>query len=172
MNFNNYTIKSQEAIQKATEIALGNEQQAIETGHLLKAIQSTDENVISFITKKLNINTVLLDSRLEEVLQSYPKVSGQQPYLSNETNSALAKATGYLKEFNDDYIAIEHLLLGILAGKDPVSQLMKDAGFVKKDLVKAIQELRGGSTVSDQNAEGKYQSLQRYSIWAPSFWCT
>ena len=164
MNLNNYTIKSQEAIQKATEIALGNEQQGIETGHLLKAIFGTDENVISFISKKLNINTPLLNNRIEEVIQSYPKVSGQQPYLSNETNQALAKATKYLKEFNDDFIAIEHLLLGILAGKDQVSQLMKDVGFVKKDLVKAIQELRGGSTVSDQNAEGKYQSLQRYSI--------
>ncbi len=164
MNLNNYTIKSQEAIQKATEIALGNEQQAIETGHLLKAILGTDENVISFINKKLNINTALLDSRLNEIIQSYPKISGQQPYLSNATHSALSKATGYLKEFKDDYVAIEHLLLGILAGKDPVGQLMKDVGFVKKDLVKAIQELRGGSTVSDQNAEGKYQSLQRYSI--------
>lgn len=161
---NNYTIKSQEAIQKATEIALGNEQQAIETGHLLKAILGTDENVISFINKKLNINTALLDSRLNEIIQSYPKISGQQPYLSNATHSALSKATGYLKEFKDDYVAIEHLLLGILAGKDPAGQLMKDVGFVKKDLVKAIQELRGGSTVSDQNAEGKYQSLQRYSI--------
>ncbi len=164
MNLNNYTIKSQEAIQKATEIALGNEQQAIETGHLLKAILGTDENVISFINKKLNINTALLDSRLNEIIQSYPKISGQQPYLSNATHSALSKATGYLKEFKDDYVAIEHLLLGILAGKDPAGLLMKDVGFVKKDLVKAIQELRGGSTVSDQNAEGKYQSLQRYSI--------
>lgn len=161
---NNYTIKSQEAIQKATEIALGNEQQAIETGHLFKAILGIDENVISFINKKLNINTALLDSRLNEIIQSYPKISGQQPYLSNATHSALSKATGYLKEFKDDYVAIEHLLLGILAGKDPAGQLMKDVGFVKKDLVKAIQELRGGSTVSDQNAEGKYQSLQRYSI--------
>ncbi len=164
MNFKNYTIKSQEAIQKATEIALGNDQQAIETGHLLKAVLGTDENVISFINKKLNINAALLGSRLDEIVQSYPKISGQQPYFSNATHSALTKATGYLKEFKDDYVAIEHLLLGILAGKDPVAQLMKDVGFVKKDLVKAIQELRGGSTVSDQNAEGKYQSLQRYSI--------
>jgi ATP-dependent Clp protease ATP-binding subunit ClpB len=163
MNLNNYTIKSQEAIQKATEIALSNQQQAIETGHLLKAILGTDENVISFLTKKLNINTVLLDSKLEEVLQSYPKISGQQPYLSNDTHTALTKAASYLKEFKDEYVAIEHLLLGILAGKDAVSQLMKDAGFARKDLIAAIQELRGGSSVTDQNAEGKYQSLQRYS---------
>ena len=163
MNFNNYTIKSQEAIQKATEIALGKEQQAIETGHLLKAILSTDENVISFINKKLNINTALLDTRLEEILQSYPKISGQQPYLSNATHAVLTKASGYLKEFKDEYIAIEHLLLALLDGKDKVSQLMRDVGYATKDLIKVIRELRGGNRVSDQNAEGKYQSLQRYS---------
>jgi len=163
MNLNNYTIKSQEAIQKATEIALANQQQAIETGHLLKAVMATDENVISFLTKKLNINTGILESRLEEVLNSYPKNSAQQPYLANDTHAALTKAATYLKEFKDDYVAIEHLLLGILAGKDKVSQLMKDAGFASKELIKAIQELRGGSSVTDQNAEGKYQSLQRYS---------
>ena len=160
---NNYTIKSQEAIQKATEIALSNQRQAIETGHLLKAILGTDENVISFLNKKLNINTALLNSKLDEILQSYPKISGQQPYLSNDAHTALTKAATYLKEFKDEYVAIEHLLLGILAGKDKVSQLMKDAGFSRKDLIKAVEELRGGSRVSDQNAEGKYQSLQRYS---------
>ncbi len=163
MNLNNYTIKSQEAIQKATEIALGNQQQGIEPGHLLKAILGTDENVISFINKKLNINTALLESKLEEIVQSYPKVSGQQPYLSNDSHAVLTKATGYLKEFQDEYVAIEHLLLGLMAGKDKVSQLMKDAGYAAKDLIKVIKELRGGSRVTDQNAEGKYQSLQRYS---------
>ena len=164
MNLNNYTIKSQEAIQKATELASGNEQQAIETGHLLKGILGTDENVISFINKKLNINTTSLSNKLDEIVQSYPKVSGQQPYLSNDTHVALTKASGFLKEFNDEYVAIEHLILGILAGKDQVSQLLKDAGYSKKDLIKAIKELRGGSKVTDQNAEGKYQSLQRYSM--------
>ena len=132
MNLNNYTIKSQEAIQKATEIALGNEQQAIETGHLLKAILGTDENVISFLNKKLDINNALLNSKLDEILQSYPKISGQQPYLSNDAHTALTKAAGFLKEFKDEYVAIEHLLLGILAGKDKVSQVMKDAGYSRK----------------------------------------
>ncbi len=163
MNLNNYTIKSQEAIQKATEIAMANQQQAIETGHLLKAILGTDENVISFINKKLNINTGVLDTKLDEILNSYPKISGQQPYLANDTHTALTKAASYLKEFKDEYVAIEHMLLGILAGKDKVSQLMKDAGFVTKDLILAVKELRGGRSVTDQNAEGKYQSLQRYS---------
>jgi ATP-dependent Clp protease ATP-binding subunit ClpB len=97
MNFNNYTIKSQEAIQKASEIASGNGQQAIEPGHVLKAILQTDENMVSFIIKKLNVNRNQLETRLDEIINGYPKVSGQQPYLSNDTAAALQKATGYLK---------------------------------------------------------------------------
>ncbi len=163
MNFNNYTIKAQEAIQKASEIATGNQQQAIETGHLLKGVLASDPNVISFLIKKLNINEKLLESRLEETLNSYPKVSGQQPYLSNEAHSALTKATNHLKEFKDEYVALEHILLGLLQNKDAVGQLMKDVGFSKDHLISAIKELRGGDRVKDQNAEAKYQSLERYS---------
>ncbi len=164
MNFNNYTIKSQEALQKATEIAGSNEQQAVETGHLLKAILTTDENVISFLVKKLNINQNSLEQKLDEVIDSYPRISGQKPYLANAAHTALTAASNHLTEFKDEYVAIEHILLGILAGKDKVAQLMKDAGFGKKQLIAAIKELRGGSSVTDQNAEGKYQSLERYSI--------
>ena len=163
MNLNNYTIKSQEALQKATEIAAANQQQAIETGHLLKALLATDENVISFLVQKLNINRNLLEPKLAEIIEGYPKVSGQEPYLSNQAHAALTKATTYLKEFKDEYVAIEHMLLGLLEGKDKVGQLLKDAGFAKKDLIAAIKELRGGSSVTDQNAEAKYQSLDRYS---------
>ena len=163
MNLNNYTIKSQEALQKATEIASGNQQQAVETGHLLKAVLASDENVISFILQKLNVNSGLLEDKLDETINGYPKVSGQQPYLSNAAHAALTKATQYLKEFKDEYVAIEHMLLGLLAGKDKVGQLMKDAGFVKAELITAIKELRGGNSVTDQNAEAKYKSLERYS---------
>ncbi len=163
MNLNNYTIKSQEALQKATEIASGNQQQAVETGHLLKAVLGSDENVISFILQKLNVNRGLLEDKLDEAINSYPKVSGQQPYLSNAAHAALTKATQYLKEFKDEYVAIEHMLLGLLEGKDKVGQIMKDAGFVKADLIAAIKELRGGNSVTDQNAEAKYKSLERYS---------
>ncbi len=163
MNLNNYTIKSQEALQKATEIASGNQQQAIETGHLLKAVLGSDENVISFILQKLNVNRGLLEDKLDETINGYPKVSGQQPYLSNTAHAALTKATQYLKEFKDEYVAIEHMLLGLLEGKDKVGQLMKDAGFVKVELIAAIKELRGGNSVTDQNAEAKYKSLERYS---------
>jgi len=164
MNLNEYTIKSQEAIQKAAEIALSNGQQAIETGHLLKAIQNTDENVLSFVNKKLNINKPLLDSKLDELVASYPKVSGAQPYLSNDANKAMTEAKKFLKDFKDDYVAIEHLILGILKTGDKTSSLLKDVGFAEKDLIKAIKELRGGDSVKDQNAESKYRSLERYSI--------
>ena len=164
MNLNEYTIKSQEAIQKAAEIALGNGQQAIETGHLLKAIQQTDENVLSFVNKKLNINKAQLDTKLNELVKSYPKVSGAQPYLSNDAHKAMTEAKKFLKEFKDDYVAIEHLILGILKTGDKTSTLLKDAGFAEKDLIKAIKELRGGDSVKDQNAESKYRSLERYSI--------
>ena len=163
MNFNNYTIKSQEAIQKATEIAGGNQQQAIEPGHLLKGILLTDENVVSFIIKKLNINRQQLEQRLDEVVASYPKVSGGSPYLSNDAHAALTKATNLLKDMKDEYVAIEHLLLGLMGGREKVAQLMKDAGFNEKDLRAAVKELRGGESVKDPNAEAKYQSLQRYA---------
>ncbi len=164
MNFNNYTIKSQEAIQKAVEIAGSNQQQGVETAHLMKAILLSDENVTSFLLKKLNINRLQLDAKLDEVIASYPKVSGGgQPYLSNDANEAIQRANNYLKEFNDDYVAVEHLILSILEGKDKTAQILKDVGFTKNDLISAIKELRGGDTVKDPNAESKYRSLERYS---------
>ncbi|SDK75678.1 ATP-dependent Clp protease ATP-binding subunit ClpB [Catalinimonas alkaloidigena] len=163
MNLNNFTIKAQEAIQKATEIAGGNQQQAIDTGHLLRAILQADENMISFLTKKLNINRQYLDQKLDEIIASYPKVSGGSPYLANDAAAAVQKAQTFLKEFGDEYVAVEHLMLAILAGKDRVAQLMKDVGFAEKSLKQAIQELRGGQKVTDQNAENKYRSLERYS---------
>ncbi|GAB2545509.1 ATP-dependent chaperone ClpB [Rufibacter soli] len=164
MNFNNYTIKSQEAVQKATEIAGGNQQQAIETGHLLKGILQTDENVSNFYFKKLGVNVNQLNTRLDEIVNGYPKVSGGSPYLGNDAAAALQKATSYLKEFGDEYVAIEHLLLGLLGGKDKVATLLKDSGVTEKGLKAAIKELRGDSKVTDQNAEAKYNSLKRYAI--------
>ncbi|OEK06663.1 ATP-dependent chaperone ClpB [Roseivirga misakiensis] len=163
MDFKNYTIKSQEAIQKAAELATGNEQQAIEPGHLLKAILLSDETVMSFLIKKLSVNRVQLDSKLEEIVMAYPKVSGQKPYLSNDGHMALTKALDYLKEFKDEFVAIEHIVLGLLNGKDKVASLLKELGFSKKELIAAIKELRGGASVTDQHAEGKYQSLNKYS---------
>ena len=163
MNFDKFTIKSQEALQKAAEIASGLQQQAIEPGHILKAILETDENVSNYVFKKLNISEKILETKLEEIVNSYPKVSGQQAYLSNTSNTVLQNAEKELREFKDEYVAVEHLLLALLATKDKVSTLMKDAGFDRNSLIKAIQELRGGTSVKDQNAETKYKSLERYS---------
>ena len=164
MNFDKYTIKSQEMLQKAAEIAAANQQQAIEPGHLMKAILTSDENVISFLTKKLNVNRQHLDSKVDDTIKSYPKVSGQQPYLSNDSAAALQRAERELKEFKDEFIAVEHIILGLFEGKDKIASLLKDAGFERKALIAGIKELRGGSKVTDQNAESKYRSLERYSI--------
>ena len=121
MNFNNFTIKAQEAVQKASEIATGNQQQAIEPAHLLKGLLLVDENVISFLLKKLNVNINRLNDTLDEQIAGYPKVSGSDIYLSSNTNSSLQKATGYLKEFKDEFVSVEHILLGILAVSDKTS---------------------------------------------------
>ncbi|MEO1253637.1 MAG: ATP-dependent chaperone ClpB [Bacteroidota bacterium] len=163
MNFNNYTIKAQEALQKATEIASGNQQQVIETGHLLQAILRSDENLISFLLKKLGATKAMISNPLDEIVSSYPKVSGGQPYLSNDSAKALQKAEQYLKDFGDEYVAVEHIILGLLAGSDKSAQVLKDAGFQEAQLILAIKELRGGEKVTDQNAESKYRSLERYS---------
>ncbi|MEP2670306.1 MAG: ATP-dependent chaperone ClpB [Cyclobacteriaceae bacterium] len=163
MNFDKFTIKSQEALQKSAEIAVSHQHQAIEPAHLLKAILETDENVSTYILKKLNISQAILDTKLQEVLASFPKVTGQQPHLSSTTNQVLQNAEKELRELKDEYISVEHLLLALLNTKDKVSSIMKDVGFEKSALIKAIQELRGGNKVTDQNAETKYKSLERYS---------
>src|SRR6188768_2749826 len=163
MNFEKFTIKSQEALQKSAEIATALQQQAIEPGHLLKAIFETDENVSNYLVKKLGINATILETKLEEIVNGYPKVSGHQAYLSTASNTILQNAEKELREFKDQYIAVEHLLLAILGSKDKVAAILKDAGFDRSSLIKAIKELRGGSTVTDQNAESKYKSLERYS---------
>ena len=164
MNFKQYTIKSQEAVQKASQIAMGNQQPIVETGHLLKAIvEHSDENTINFLTSKLGVQKPTLINKLDEIVATYPKSSSESPYLSNAAAASLQRAEKMLKEFKDEFVAIEHILLGILKGKDSTAQMMKDLGFQEKQLVKAIKELRGDSRVTDQNAEAKYKSLDRYS---------
>ena len=163
MNFNNFTIKAQEAIQKASEIATRFQQQAIENAHILKALLSVDENVVGYILKKLNVNIARLNNSLDDQIASFPKVSSTNVYLSNTANSSLQKATSYLKEFKDEFVSVEHLLLGILAVNDKTSALLKDQGINDKDLKKAISALRGDSKVTDQNAEATYQALNKYA---------
>lgn len=162
MNFEKFTIKSQEALQKSAEIAMGHQHQAIEPAHLLKAVIETDENVISYLFKKLSINKNILETKLDELLSSFPKVTGQA-YLSSATNGVLQQAEKELREFKDEYISIEHLLLALQASRDQVATIMKDVGFSRQGLLAAVKDLRGGASVTDQNAEAKYKSLERYS---------
>lgn len=164
MNLNNFTIKSQEAIQQAMQIATISGNQAIENGHILKGILEVDENVTPFILKKLGVNQSVFSKTVDAIVNSYPKVSGGQPYLSNSANQSVAKATNYLKEFKDEYVSIEHLLLGILGSNDSVSQLLKDNGIKEKELKAAITELRKGSNVTSQSAEETYNSLNKYAV--------
>lgn len=163
MNFNNFTIKAQEAVQKASEIATGNQQQAIENAHLLKGLLLVDENVISYLLKKLNVNISRLNETLDKQIEAFPKVSGSNVYLSSNTNTALQKAQSYLKEFKDEFVSVEHILLGILSVNDKVSSALKDYGVNEKDLKTAIISLRGDSKVTGQNAEATYNALNKYA---------
>jgi len=163
MNFNNYTIKAQEAIQKSAEIAQGAQQSIIEPGHLLKGIMLSDENLSAFVIKKLNVNRSYLENKLEELLNKYPKSSGQQPYFSNESHKILQESEQIKNRLKDDFVAVEHLLLSLVKGNNSISTLLKDVGFTEKHLKMAVDELRGGEKVKDQNAESKYKSLDRYS---------
>jgi ATP-dependent Clp protease ATP-binding subunit ClpB len=163
MNFDKFTIKSQEALQKSAELTTALQQQAIEPAHILKAILETDENASTYLLKKVGVNTQLLSTRLEELLNSYPRVSGQQPYLSSASNTLLQQADKEAREMKDEYIAVEHLLLAMLAVKDKTTALLRDMGVERTTLLKAIRELRGGNKVTDPNAESKYKSLERYS---------
>jgi len=164
MNFDKYTVKSQEVLQLAAQLTTEKGQQAIEPAHLLKAILSSDQHVISFLLKKLGINKPELDSKLDTMISSFAKVDNQQSYLSNDSAAALQQAEKQLKVLGDGYIAIEHMVLGLLETKGKLASLMKEVGFAKKELATAIKELRGGDTVNDPNAESKYKSLERYSI--------
>ena len=163
MNFNNFTIKAQEAVQKATEIAAGNQQQAIENAHLLKGLLLVDENIVSYLLKKLNVNLNRLNETLDQQIAAFPKVSGSEVYLSSEASSALQKAQSYLKEFKDEFVSVEHILLGILAANGKTGTALKDAGVNEKDLKKAILALRGNNKVTDQNAEATYNALNKYA---------
>jgi ATP-dependent Clp protease ATP-binding subunit ClpB len=165
MDFKQFTIKSQDAVQKAAEFAAAVGSPALETGHLLKGILVEDEYVFHFLVKKLGGSQQQLEQKLEALLQKLPKVSGDNsaPYLSTAATQALAKAKEYLKSLGDEYVAIEHLLLAILAGNDTVAQLLKDQGWAEKPLIEAINQLRKGSKVTNPNAESTYQSLEKYS---------
>jgi ATP-dependent Clp protease ATP-binding subunit ClpB len=163
MNFNNFTIKSQEAVQKATEIATAKQNQSIGTSHLLKGMLMVDENVIPYLLKKMNVNLDVFTPELDRILDSLPKVSGGEHFLSNEATKALQKATALSQESRDEFVSLEHLLLGILFANDSTSRLLKENGVTEKDLKTAISQLRKGATVNNQNAEETYNSLEKYA---------
>jgi ATP-dependent Clp protease ATP-binding subunit ClpB len=163
MNFNNFTIKSQEAVQKAMEIATAHQNQAIETSHILEGMLAVDENVIPYLLKKLMVNLDVFTPALDRILDSYPKVSGGEQFLSGDTSKALQKATALSQESRDEFVSMEHLLLGILFGNDSTSRLLKENGVTEKDLRTAIRELRKGETVNSQNAEDTYNALNKYA---------
>ena len=163
MNINNFTIKAQEAVQKAQEIATARQHQAIESGHLLKGILSVDENVTPFLLKKLEVNIPRLTQQTDALLDKLPRVSGGGQYLSNDANQALVKATQLATEMGDDFVSIEHMLLGLVSGRDEVAHLMKDAGVSEKSLKAAIADLRKGSKVGSQSAEDTYNALNKYA---------
>ncbi len=163
MDLNKFTIRSQQAIQQAQTIAAGHGQQMIENGHLLKGILEVDPDVTPFLLKKLNVNVPALTGALDRIVKGYPKVSGGQLSLSRHSNEALTKALAALKEFGDEYASVEHLLIGILESGDTVSQLLKDSGVTKKDLIAAIKELRKGGKVTSQSQEETYNALNKYA---------
>jgi len=163
MNFNNYTIKSQEAIQQAQQIAQWYEHQQIENAHILKAIFEVDENVLPFILKKLGINTDIFKKTLDSILQSIAKVQGGEMMLSRQASTTLNDAANIAKKMKDEYVSIEHLLLAMLKAKDDISGLMKDNGINDKDLSAAVNELRKGKNVTSQSQEDTYNSLDKYA---------
>ena len=164
MNLNNFTIKSQEAIEKAGQLATAGGQQAIDNLHILKGILEVDENVIPFLLKKLDVNLTIFTQALEKSLESLPKVSGaSEQYLSPDAHKALQKASSFLKELDDQFVSIEHILLGILSGSDTAARLLKDNDVSTKDLKAAIADLRKGKRVDSQTAENTYNALNRYA---------
>jgi ATP-dependent Clp protease ATP-binding subunit ClpB len=163
MNSNNYTIKSQEAIQQAQQIAQGYGHQQIENEHILKGIFEVDENVIPFLLKKLNVNLDTLKQILNKQLEHFSKVSGGDLMLSREATKTLTAASIIAKKMNDEYVSIEHLFLGIFSSKSNIAQSLKDQGVTEKELKAAILELRQGESVTSQSAEETYNSLQKYA---------
>lgn len=164
MNLNNFTIKSQEAVLQAVQLATQNGQQAIEAVHLLKGVIMTGESVTNFIFQKLGVNIQNLNRVLDAQISSLPKVSGGEPYLSSEANTVLQKAIGYSSKMGDQYVSLEPIILALFTEKSTASQILKDAGMTENELRQAIEELRKGNKVTSQSAEDTYDALGKYAI--------
>jgi len=163
MNFNNYTIKSQEAIQQAQQLAQSMGHQHIENEHIIKAIFEVDENVLPFILKKLNVNIEVLKLALDKQIESFSKVSGADLMISRDASKSLNEASIIAKKMNDDYVSIEHLILAIFKSNSQIAQMLKDQGVTEKGLNSAIEELRKGDRVTSQSQEDTYNSLNKYA---------
>ena len=164
MNLNNFTIKAQEAVQQAVQLATQNGQQAIEAVHLLKGVIMTGESVTNFIFQKLGVNIQNLNRVLDAQISSLPKVSSGEPYLSSEANTVLQKAIGYSSKMGDQYVSLEPIILALFTEKSTASQILKDAGMTENELRQAIEELRKGNKVTSQSAEDTYDALGKYAI--------
>ncbi|MGV3598590.1 MAG: ATP-dependent chaperone ClpB [Bacteroidota bacterium] len=164
MNLNNFTIKSQEAIQMAQQLAVEKQHQGIDTAHVLKGLLMTDESVFDYLFKKLNVNKNRISEVIDASLNGMPKVSGAgNQFLTGDANTALVKAQTIAREGGDEFVSVEHILQALLAGRDKTAQILKDAGVNEKELKKAIAELRGGQKVTSQSAEEQYNSLNKYA---------
>ncbi|WP_299251650.1 ATP-dependent chaperone ClpB [uncultured Aquimarina sp.] len=163
MNFNNFTIKSQETIQQAQQLTQEYGHQQIENEHIFKAIFNVDENVLPFLLKKLNVNINILQQVLDSTLESFPKVSGGDIQLSREAGKALNEASIIAKKMDDEYVSIEHLVIAIFKSKSKIGQILKDQGVTEKHLKEVINEIRKGERVTSQSAEETYQSLSKYA---------
>ena len=163
MNFNNYTIKSQETIQQAQQLAQSYGHNQIENEHIFKALFTVDENVLPFILKKLNINIAVVQQILDKQLDSFSKVSGAELMLSREANKSLIEASAIAKKMNDEYVSIEHLILALFTSKSNIAQVLKDQGVTEKNLKAAIEDLRKGNRVTSQSAEETYNALNKYA---------
>ena len=163
MNFNNFTIKAQEAVQEAVNFVSKNGQQVIEPAHIMAGVLKVGENVTNFIFQKLGLNAQLMNNMVMSEAASKPKVSGGEPYLSRETNEVLQKAVSLSKEMGDEYVSLEPIMLALLLVESSVAKMMKEMGFTEKELRKAIQELRNGEKVTSQSSEDTYQALEKYA---------
>ena len=164
MNLNNYTIKAQETIQAAQQVAFNNENPTIETDHLLKALLADEDSPVDYLLKKNNVNIAFVESKVDESIKKLPKISNGEPAqtVGRDMNNALLKANASIKQFGDEFVSTEHLILGLLQVNDDAGKLLKDSGLTEKGLVTAIKELRKGSTVNSQTQNQQYNSLQKY----------
>ena len=165
MNFDNFTIKSQEAVQEAVRIAKQNGNQAIEPVHLLQAVISKGESVVKFIFQKLGINHSLIEMQIDKAINSLPKISGgDEQYLSRDANDVLLKSIDCSKKLGDEYVTLEALLMAIFKTNNPASVILKDAGMTEQELDAAVKELRKGNKATNQSAEDTYNALSKYAI--------